>query len=460
MILKKWKNLGIAVLILEILLHTNILAQANPHLPPKTDFPLVIAAGGYATTNKLQPLILKIIKRHRWISVPAQLPPDFTTLGTLKTIECTAKICISSGEFPAGPKPLLYSGNGGYAWSAVGATLPPDFATTGVINSIVCSKSNCVAAGGYSTNLISKPLLLLSKNYGKAWNFLTSSLPSDFMGEGLLNAMTCIGTSCTAVGSYANATQVKPLLLHSSDNGLSWSVESLPLPSDFISSGYLNALTCNGTTCIAIGSYSRNPQIVPLIYLSTNQGTTWSLVTVPLPSDYDTSGFLGSINCSGTQCSAGGNYFNGTVIKPFLVFSNDLGNTWTNASLTLPADFLDSGFVLVESCKFGYCMAAGNYKDKNQIQRPMLLLSKNNGSTWTSVNLPLPPDFANLGYLDALSCIDNNCTASGNYKNTQNILLPLVYISSNTGISWYFISSFLPRDFVNNAVLNASAIVY
>jgi hypothetical protein len=81
-----------------------------------------------------------------------------------------------------------------------------------------------------------RPVILRSTDNGSTWiGVITSSvtLPTDILGDAIGNTVHCQGDYCTLTGRYLS-TQMRPLILNSSDNGLTWTAyNNVPLPTDF-----------------------------------------------------------------------------------------------------------------------------------------------------------------------------------------------------------------------------------
>lgn len=424
----------------------------------------VIAVGAYNDdSNITHPLLLLGNKNQNdWSAVSIPIPSNFSSSGVFNTTICTGNVCIATGEFTSGndKNPLLVSQNSGINWSSGSTTLPADFAADGILNDIDCSGTNgsiCATGGLYSNGLTNKPLILSTTDTGITWFSAPLTLPGDFISEGQINAVSCTINNCIGVGSYRNVTIKKPLILMSNSSITSWGSVSTILPSDFVNNAVLNASFCQGSHCIAVGSYSDGLAIKPLLYFSNNNGSTWTLASATLPANFSTSGFLNNTTCVGSRCIAVANYRdNHAITRPLVMISSNTGASWSAVTPTLPADFSSNGFLLEVTCTGANCITVGDYRNNNK-QLPLILVSTNSGTTWSPVSPTFPPDFLNSGYLDAVICNGNICAAAGDYVNSQNVNIPWMLASDDSGTSWKTVTSSLPPDFVSGGLMNSVA---
>lgn len=209
--------------------------------------------------------------------------------------------------------------------------------------SVSCSGINCTAVGFYYDNLGHRlPLSYYSTNNGVTWSSAilpsTAGLPAGNQGA-KLNGVSCVGNNCTAVGETDGPTDV-PFSYTSTDAGHSWSeatllsLSGLPVGNKGVD---LDGVSCVGTKCVAVGLYrdSSFAVVAPVSYNSSDNGVTWSSIVLP-PTNNFPSGFgrgeLFGVSCIGTNCSAVGSYSDTNNISlPLAYYSADNGVTWTTA---------------------------------------------------------------------------------------------------------------------------------
>jgi hypothetical protein len=287
--------------------------------------------------------------------------------------------------------------------------------------------ANCFVVGG--TNLFAGTGyggaggVFLSTNDGTSWTAVNAGLPREPSDSTQYVAINCLGTSGTNLlagtgwGNYRS--WFRPGIFRSTDNGTSWTTANEGLPYHYYldSGGYPTIFSFgrSGTNLFA-GTWWDG------IFRSTNGGTSWTAVNTGLPfvtSETDTTRAYRAVTCFGTS---GTNLFAGTgsyVISGRGVFlSTNDGTSWTsvNTGLTdsnvtalavsgtnLFAGTLDGGVFLstnngtswtaVFSSLTGAsvrCLAVSGTNLFAGIWPVGVLLLTNNGTSWTAVNAGLP----------------------------------------------------------------------
>jgi len=301
----------------------------------------------------------------------------------LFSVSCNGMDCTAVGGYTDNSgnndSLILNSADNGNSWapaSSITFPQPPYPAPpipAQVLNSVTCSaEGNCTAAGSYMGTYMGVnsniPLILYSSTNGDTWTAASSiALPSNFTINGVIDGVSCSGAACTAVGVYHHGTHptiVFALILYSTDSGNTWTpINDLQLPSDSGNIDKLLSVSCEASDCTAVGYYSNtSSNQFPLVYNSTNSGSTWSAPVAPgsftLPDDFYTgSNFIStaefySVICSdgGQACTAIGNYSNDvTTIVPLIMNSTDGGNSWQaveTTNITEPDNFSSFGLLL------------------------------------------------------------------------------------------------------------------
>jgi len=182
----------------------------------------------------------------------------------------------------------------------------------------------------------------------------------------------------------------------STNNGTSWTVVNNGLPSN----AAIRSLTVSGNNIFAAIITS---SATSGIYLSTNNGASWVAVNNGLPSGVITT----SLTANGNNIFAGteGNYGG-------LFLSTNNGTSWTAAHNGLPPNTIMNLATSGNNIFAG--MAGGVY------------LSTNNGTSWTAVN-------------NGLSVIDNFHVVVGNNVFGNNVFASTydtVFYSSDNGTNW------------------------
>lgn len=308
---------------------------------------------------------------------------------------------------------------------------------------------------------------------------------------------TSDGTTCSGTRYPLNVTETSgpvvpvaqyPMLIPfpsitTDDNAAPYAIDSEgPLPEDFVSNGFFNAVSCGSSSCIAVGKYTASSSVVyPMIAKGDTSGANWSYVidktTGTLPADYSTGGSFNTVSCSGTTCVAGGRYVDtGTGAFLMMAVSTDSGTTWTypinNTVPTWPASFANAtanvaNFTDVDCVDANRCVASGTYTASvpTTAAYPLVAITSNAGSTWSYVieeGTGLPGDFDSAGAFNSVDCTGSGttavCAVGGTYNNGSSVYA-LLATSANTGSTWtYRVSSANPpTDYTNAGVINGVA---
>jgi len=152
------------------------------------------------------------------------------------------------------------------------------------------------------------------------------------------------------------------------------------------------------------------------IYLSTNKGTSWTLV---------------STGVYGVLCFAieGNNIYAGTGNGIYLTFNN--GNTWNLISGNIPNTHI------LSLAKTGSNIFAGTQNG--------LFSSTDNGNTWTVLDNGIPTNVVVI----SLTINGSNIYAATNLG---------VFLSGNEGRNWQNVNDGLGRNLVNTFAINGTSI--
>ena len=478
-------------------LNVKIISPLPPQITP------LIAAGSYvnnsSTINPL--LVLSQDLGVTWSYPDSIISPIFTLFninpfasnGQFYGASCNGVTCIAVGDYfdsSSIQHPLLtVSQNAGTTWSYPNSITTPVFTPTntnpfvsnGQFNGASCSGNICIAAGFYADgSSVQRPLLAMSQNSGATWSYPNSitapvftpvnTIP--FVSGGGFNGTSCSGTICIAAGNYYDGSVQRPLLAVSQNTGSTWSYpNAIPAPVftpsnsyPFASDGQFKGASCTGSICIAVGLYFDGSSVQrPLLAISQNSGATWSYpnsITAPVFIPTDTNpfvdkGIFNGASCTGTTCIAAGHYMDVVdITRPLLAVSHDSGATWSypdaiatpvfTPSNTNP--FLDQGKFNGASCSGTICIATGSYLDGSVVQRPLLAVSQDSGSTWSypdSITAPVftpsnTKPFNDTGEFTSASCNGSICIAAGDYIDSSSIQRPLLAISQDSGATWSY----------------------
>ncbi len=237
-----------------------------------------------------------------WSTPPSPPYVGLGNDGVLSGVSCTGVICMAVGhaynynQGPADDAPLGDLWNGGL-WNGSGWTLQtipvPAGANTSALSSVSCPTTTDCFAVGYEG--LSDPL---AENWnGTAWTVQTTP------GTGALTGVSCPTTDlCWAVGG--TGSMVAEEWINSA-----WTLQSLPAPTGATSTSLTGVSCPSASDCVAVGSYT-NSQSRAMTLAAQWNGTSWSILPTPNPSD-STASYLSGVSCPSAQtCNAVGYYEN------------------------------------------------------------------------------------------------------------------------------------------------------
>ena len=271
-----------------------------------------------------------------------------------------------------------------------------------------------------------------------SWSAAQAPLPADAVRTASsyagLDDVACSGSqSCVAVGYYdrngtSSSSSSQAGLVETLNQGI-WtpSVPAIDVPGQD-SSVVLIADTCPAAgSCVAVGNSSNSQGIAkPLIQMLA--ANTWTPASVPLPADADQAkaASLSSVACPAQgSCVATGWYTDANGDTQALIETSSNG-AWTATTAPLPAGAgpvgnnttLPTGIWVVTCTAVGSCEAVGDYQDHNGDYQA--LIETLSGGTWTPARAPLPSDAAAnpAAYLFGVDCPQGGtCVAVGHYNN-------------------------------------------
>jgi len=264
---------------------------------------------------------------------------DTGVSSNLNNIACdSAGICLAVGNSGT----ILRSTNG-TQWSSVSTDI------TGDLTAIAWSNGRWVT-------FVNAGTVYYSDN-GLTWSAatVTNGTPDimfDVAGDGA-GAFIAVGSTLTSMVS--------------TDNGETWTLIE-PFHNDF--NNYRSIAFGGSSTWVAAGDSG-------MIALSTDTGQTWTLAV----SSGLTAGYLEGV-------SFGNGRFIAVGSNPASIISSADGDTWTNDSALLPAEFVSTGNPLTDLAtdNTGRWSIVGSYGDH--------LLSTDNGTSWSVVALDLYGSYA------------------------------------------------------------------
>ena len=223
-----------------------------------------------------------------WNGAIWSLPPSpaFGS-GVLSGVSCPGILCMAVGHDGDTPIGDVWTGSG---WTLQTISVPAG-ANTNALASVSCpTTTDCTAVGSEG---LSGPL---AENWdGTAWTVQTTP------GVGALTGVSCPTTDlCWAVGGNGS-------MVAEEWNGSAWTLQSLPAPTGATSTSLTGVSCPSASDCVAVGSYTDNQGGAMTLAAQWN-GTSWSILTTPNPSN-STASYLSSVSCPSAQtCTAVGYY--------------------------------------------------------------------------------------------------------------------------------------------------------
>jgi len=347
-----------------------------------------------------------------WIS------DSFEKNATVADVQCNSRMCLVVGQSNLLPF-LIIDNNKGSAWTHpkdIIEKIPPNKAV--IFNSASCAEEFCGVAGGYITaENRTKPLIAVSSNQETTWSYPDIN-PPEHSGYsiGQLQTIHCKDETCIASGQYHLASQ----------------------------------------------HIQGKPNALPLIAISVTKGNTWTFPNIPntpFPLDHELRPeyYLRKVNCEGSFCLAVGTY-SGIWTPPLLMISHDKGNSWSYPEEIIkkaPTDLRMEGFHDF-SCQENFCMVVGwgevaPFPITPGQKKPLIAITRDKGTTWSYVTLNLPKN-AN-GIFEKISCKGDTCVigARESYLKENGKEIPLLAVSHDRGLTWTYPldmnPSVLPIDF-------------
>ena len=336
----------------------------------------------------------------RLTALPWTTPGPATTW--LSGVSCTGGTCLAVGRLSSQGSVPLAETRTGSGWTALPAPAPP--ASDGEWTSVSCATPTFCAAVGEEEPVQLDPVVGSVTLLGSTWDGATwtTSVLGTFVGLSLaqLFAVSCGGTTCVALGEAGTPDQ--PLGYELS--GGTWKGTNPPGPAE----SALTSISCaDSSDCTAVGEEQDGDALV-----DTLRAGTWTSIVVPPPSGSDLS--PSGISCWGpSTCDAVGTW-NLAVAQggsdPVGMLLQITGATVRVVQFPVAVAELHS----VVCFSATSCIANGGEADGDGQTAIAATLS---GSIWTAAPLPSPSgdlSFGSLGCSSVTSCevVDGSDAAS------------------------------------------------
>jgi hypothetical protein len=270
-----------------------------------------------------------------------------------------------------------------------------------------------------------------------------------------VNGASCSSSElCTAVGRYTDGSGVETPLAERLASG-TWSLQSVPSPTEGTGAALLGASCPSATACTSVGYYVRGAE-GPRPLAEHWNGSSWSLQIALAPTGTNGDARLLSVACpSTTECIATGYY---RFLEGGLEHRGPLAERWTGGSawsiLTTPTPS-EGRFTQLSSISCvsaSSCWAVGYSESSTGVANT--LTEHWNGSAWAIQSSPNPAE-GKANTLAAVSCTSATaCTAVGHYKNSAGVEVTLA--ERWNGSAWAVQSTANPTGATGSALLTVS----
>ncbi|MGO9874955.1 MAG: hypothetical protein ACLPVY_14270 [Acidimicrobiia bacterium] len=272
--------------------------------------------------------------------------------------------------------------------------------------------TNCVAVGssGSSTNQEFKSLV--EQWNGSHWSIVASPNAGGAPDNDLLGVSCTSTTNCVAVGRAGfDVGSDRPLTMRW--DGTRWTIVASRVPSDAAQSD-LSAVSCtSANSCYALGGSSVTAYRA---LIERWNGTRWSILTSPEASGGDYR-LLSAVSCtSAANCTVVGAAYHYTpdVFKTLVERWN--GTAWTTVASPNPTNANYSALAGVSCTTTTDCTAVGEF----DVSRPATLTEHSNGTAWTLIASPSTGPSGTT--LNSVACTSvTNCIAVGNLLGDRTL---------------------------------------
>jgi hypothetical protein len=299
-------------------------------------------------------------------------------------------------------------------------------------------------SGAYYQKKVAFPLLLASQDRDQSWSFIKNvPLLSNHVSH-FLNTVSCDNNQCFA-GGYLGAPMPSLLLMHSQDQGQTWSYVTKIANQPNMEAAYLADVGCYKGTCFAAGTYFGEDNVYPALVTSQDGGINWTFVNQITNAPKDATG-IWQVMCTDQSCVGlleSEHPFNGNL-KDKPIFSKDHGQTWTYVT-NIEGVPQHKGIQLQSlDCANSLCFASGRYlpAQKKSDPLPLLASSQDGGEHWQAVPISNLPSMT-YGEVTSIQHQNTVWVAAGKYSDTKSTEMthPLLLSSKDRGAHWSYVTN-------------------
>jgi hypothetical protein len=275
------------------------------------------------------------------------------------------------------------------------------------------SAKACFAVGASSTSDQGNQPLAEHWN-GSAWSVQRIPTPSSVLAGNpfKLLAVSCAAAhSCVTVGFYFDPSLDGNVIVAEHWNGKRWAIQNIVTPPGSTST-FMQGVSCSAAaSCTAVGSYT-NASGQGVTLAEVWNGTSWAIQDTPSPAGATEGSALIGVSCpSAADCTAAGSSTDGSGN------TTTLAEQWNGSAWTIQSTPNESSGAPLHNDLWGVscaaadsCSATGYFTNSNVVLMP--LAEHWNGTSWVVEDAPAPRDGSSLQ--GGVSCSSpSRCTAVG-----------------------------------------------
>jgi len=392
-----------------------------------------VAVGGDENRYGTQVALAQARTSTGW-RIQATPVPAGAIFSNLFGVSCTAPgACTAAGYYvdAAGRIHPLAERWNGTKWSIQPAPGPAGQPQAGFF-AVSCSAADACTAVGAQTGSTGSTTPLAERWNGTKWTIQPVSGPAGSLSSELLAVSCPAAAACTAAGSEVDSSQTA-VPLAERWNGTKWSTQAVPGPAGAVGAGFSGVSCSSPASCTAAGSYgdaSGNTELLAEAW----HGSAWNIQATPAPAGSTGSEFL-AVSCSATAAciAVGATTISGAAGRPGASSGGSSttvslaerwnGSTWRIQATPVVGRSVGTGFAAVSCSAATACTAAGSYETASRLSRPTAAAW--GGRSWHRQATPSRAGASLGSVLAGLSCPSPRaCTAAGS-GNTASRSTPL-----------------------------------
>ncbi|HYQ77528.1 MAG TPA: S8 family serine peptidase [Solirubrobacterales bacterium] len=355
-------------------------------------------------------------------TVQSSANPLAKRLPRLSGVSCPSTVCKAVGwarkSTTEAETVTLEESRSGSSWSITTTPNPTTFPTPApdaTLQDVSCfSASMCLAVGGNKVK---------GKAFAELWNGSEWQLPPNGFGVGDMSEGFADGSrygvacptsgSCWVVGKTASGAPVIERWTNIGQGFWARSIQSTPA-LEGATEAVLSDISCSSASaCTAVGSYKNGGEDKPLA--ERWNGSSWSIQGFP-------KGLLGAakllgVSCdSATSCKAVGSEGSNIVS----ILWEEGGWFLYEGEIPTPPAATEAALQRIACFSASNCMAVGTYKESSGFRK--VLAQRWDGKNWLAVPAPTPSGAQGDSVLEGLSCpTATSCTAVGHYPSLTEL---------------------------------------